>query len=257
MDIDIKILIATHKPCWFPTDRIYLPIQVGSSGKESILPGIQRDDEGVNISEKNNLYCELTAQYWGWKNLICDYIGLVQYRRFFKGKKSINHERKILGEAELLALLAKEEIVLPQKRHYFIETLEQHFDNYDFSEPDDLLLLRDVINDISPDYLASFDNIFRLRAGHMFNMFIMNKKLFDKFCEWEFLILEEIERRIEIVRSRLIGYFAEHMLDIWIDKNKLSYVEHPIYLLDKKNDLGRKIDFLLRKTPIKYRFIKL
>lgn len=45
---NIKIIIAAHKPYAMPKDEIYLPVQVGSHGKESI--GFQRDDEGDNIS---------------------------------------------------------------------------------------------------------------------------------------------------------------------------------------------------------------
>lgn len=59
--MDIKILVAAHKPYWMPDDDVYLPIQVGAAGKESL--GWQRDDEGDNISEKNPNYCELTALY--------------------------------------------------------------------------------------------------------------------------------------------------------------------------------------------------
>ena len=43
----IKVIVATHKLCEMPSDRLYLPVHVGATGKESI--GYQRDDEGENI----------------------------------------------------------------------------------------------------------------------------------------------------------------------------------------------------------------
>ena len=56
--MDIKILIAMHKPYWHPDDPVYMPIHVGKKGKASIgLPG---DDTGDNISDRNPAYCELT-----------------------------------------------------------------------------------------------------------------------------------------------------------------------------------------------------
>ena len=41
------------------------------------------DDTGDNISEKRNSYCELTTQYWAWKNIDADYYGFMHYRRYF------------------------------------------------------------------------------------------------------------------------------------------------------------------------------
>ena len=79
--MNIKIIVASHKPYVMPEDKIYLPVQVGSYGKDSI--NFQRDDEGENISEKNPRFCELTGLYWAWKNLSCDYLGLAHYRRHF------------------------------------------------------------------------------------------------------------------------------------------------------------------------------
>ena len=79
----IRMIVATHKPYWMPEDPVYLPVQVGAAGRESL--GFQRDDEGENISAKNPNYCELTGLYWAWKNLDADYIGLVHYRRYFSG----------------------------------------------------------------------------------------------------------------------------------------------------------------------------
>ena len=80
--MNLRVVVAAHKPYWMPADPVYLPVQVGAAGKESI-PGYTRDDSGENISAKNPHYCELTGLYWAWKNLPGDAIGLAHYRRHF------------------------------------------------------------------------------------------------------------------------------------------------------------------------------
>lgn len=41
------------------------------------------DNEGDNISDRNRMYCELTAYYWAWKNdTQADYYGFWHYRRY-------------------------------------------------------------------------------------------------------------------------------------------------------------------------------
>ena len=79
---DIKLIVATHKQFQMPKDdNLYLPIHVGAEGKASL--GYTGDNTGENISTLNPYYCELTGLYWAWKNLDCDYLGLVHYRRYF------------------------------------------------------------------------------------------------------------------------------------------------------------------------------
>lgn len=61
--MDIKIIVAAHKPYWMPEDPMYVPVQVGAEGKQTI--GFTPDNTGDNISNKNNMYRELTGMYWG------------------------------------------------------------------------------------------------------------------------------------------------------------------------------------------------
>ena len=126
--MDIKILVAAHKTYRMPEDDIFMPVHVGAAGKESI--GYQRDDEGENISLKNPYFCELTGLYWMWKNCDNEYNGLVHYRRYFATRKHVagnNPFDKIIKRAELEKVLENTDIIVPKKRHYFIETLYSHY----------------------------------------------------------------------------------------------------------------------------------
>ena len=69
--MNIKVIVAVHKPYWMPIDGCYLPLHVGKEGKNDI--GFVGDNTGDNISSKNANYCELTGLYWAWKNLQADY----------------------------------------------------------------------------------------------------------------------------------------------------------------------------------------
>ena len=85
----IKIYVSCHKECFMPQGELFYPIQVGAAAAGKRFAGILHDDEGDNISHKNPTYCELTAQYWAWKNDDADYYGFFHYRRYmsFSEKK--------------------------------------------------------------------------------------------------------------------------------------------------------------------------
>ena len=169
--MNIKLLIATHKQCELPNDVIYLPVQVGKAlHPELTLEGYQPDNEGENISEKNANFCELTAVYWGWKNLNADYVGLVHYRRFLGIRKEKDALKSILNTLETHQLCSKYDIILPQKRRYYIETIWSHYQHtHDISH---LEITRKIIEQRTPDYLPDFDKVMSRTWAHMFNMFI-------------------------------------------------------------------------------------
>ena len=254
--MDVKILILTHKPCWLPSDSIYYPLHVGRKNEAGF--GLPRDNTGNNISSKNELWSELTGVYWGWKNLDCDYFGVVHYRRFFASTtKHDAPEMRILNRSGAEQLLSISDIILPARRNYIVMTLSEHFNNYDFSRITDLTILKETIKAISPEYLSAYDVVMSRRWGHMCNMFLMRKELSDSFCTWAFSVLEEFEHKIDNSRRRIIGYVAEHLLDIWIEKNHYKYTEINTIALDKKNEFYRRVDFLFRILKFKKRYIRL
>ena len=66
-----------------PEGESILPVQVGAAQATTRFTNTLHDDEGENISVENPRYCELTAQYWAWKNADADYYGFCHYRRYF------------------------------------------------------------------------------------------------------------------------------------------------------------------------------
>ena len=248
--MDIKLLIAAHKPYWFPSDEIYLPIHVGAAGKETV-PGCVRDDAGDNISAKNPRYCELTGLYWAWKNLKADAIGLVHYRRYFSnGKRFGAKKARIITAAELEQRLTDCDILLPKPRNYWIETNYSQYAHAHHAI--DLDTTRQVLTERYPDYVVAFDAVMKRTTGHRFNMFVMKGERFDAYCTWLFDILFEVEKRLDISAytandARVFGFISERLLDVWLEGNGYAYLELPWVFLERENWVRKGTTFLVRK----------
>lgn len=249
MNNKINILIATHKKYNMPKYKSYLPIHVGKEGKEKI--GYIGDNTGKNISLKNPNFCELTGLYWAWKNLKSDYIGLVHYRRYFKGKtKSKNNFEKILSDREIKELINHNDIILPQKRNYYIETLYSHYEHTMYVEPLDIT--GEIIKEKYPKYTKEFDLLKKRKKAHMFNMLIMKKEILNEYCKWLFDILFELEKRVDVSKydafhARFYGRVSELLLDVWINTNGYKYTEVPVLNIEKINWWKKGTSFLRAK----------
>ena len=251
---NIKILVATHKKYKMPADTsVYLPIHVGCEGKEDL--GFQGDNSGENISDLNPYYCELTGLFWAWKNLDCDYLGLVHYRRYFtkmtkKYNESINIDDVILNRYEIEELLENSEVIVPKRRKYYIETLYSHYDHtFDGSHLD---LARKMIEMKNPEYLSSFDKVMKQRSGYMFDMFIMKKELADDYFSWLFPILDSMYESIDLsdltdFEARLFGRVSELLFNVWLDKNDLKIKEVPFMYMEKIDLFKKGKSFLMAK----------
>lgn len=253
--LNVKILVATHKPYWMPYDPIYLPVHVGAEGKTDgngnpLDFGFVKDNTGDNISSKNANYCELTGLYWAWKNLDADYIGLAHYRRHFTVSRFRNKKRLPINGTELSPLLCKYDVILPKKRHYFIETNYSHYIHAHHKE--DLNLTREIIMEKYPNYLISFDESMKMTSGHRFNMLIMRRDILNSYCKWLFDILFDLENRLDITTynendSRVFGFVSERLLDVWIVANDVAYMELPVVFLEDEKWIKKCISFVKRK----------
>lgn len=240
-----KIIVASHKPYMMPSDPMYLPIFVGSAGKDEI-EGFQRDDVGVNISEKNPKYSELTGVYWAWKNLDVDNIGLAHYRRHFAG----NGEYGTLTSEEANALLELAPVVLPKKRNYYIDSVGDHY-GHTF-DPKHLSLLRSTIVEYSPKYVDAFDEHLKERSSHIWNMSIMHRDIYEEWCKWLFDILFELETKIDFsnmsnFEMRVMGRLSERLIDPWLKVNQIDYVENPVVSMEKTNWIKKGSSFMAAK----------
>ncbi|MBR3414633.1 DUF4422 domain-containing protein [Candidatus Saccharibacteria bacterium] len=231
--MDVKIVIATHKEYEMPSDKMYLPLEVGAACRERHTD-YQKDDVGENISAKNPGFSELTGLYWAWKNLDDDYVGLVHYRRYFaKGRVFGNPKErleKVLTSDQISEILEDTEIILPGVRKYYIENLYDHYAHTMYVEPLDMT--GEIIQERFPEYHKEFLNLHKRKSAHMFNMMVMKKEVLNDYCEWLFAILFELERRVsekslkyDEFHGRFYGRVSELLLDVYIRTNGLKYKE--------------------------------
>lgn len=234
MNVDIKVIVAAHRPCAVATDPLYLPLQVGAANNTPI--GLRRDDDGDNISNKNPYFSELTGLYWAWKNLPGDYIGLVHYRRYFaegarwfgRRKQPFRHVLTLEGAQKRLA---GRDGLLPRRRHYVIDTLYNHYRHTCYVEPLDET--GRILEEKYPAYVPAFRRLRHRRSAHMFNMFILRRDHLDAYCTWLFDVLFTLEQRIDATQytpyqARFFGRVSELLLDVWLEQNPLNCASLPV-----------------------------
>lgn len=244
----MKITVATalHKPYRTPQDAMYLPVQVGAG--EPL--GCQRDDQGENISALNPTFCELTAQYWLWKNRDADALGLCHYRRYFTQRRFGRRDARILTQGQAEALLRDADVLVPRPRWYLIETNGSHYAHA--HGPQGLELARQVIAQQHPDCLPAFDRVMKRRHGRRFNMCIMKKAQFAAYSAWLFSILMEMEARSRATLhperdSRLFGFVAERLMDVWLEHTQPRIRQLRVLHLESQHWPGKIAGFLRRK----------
>lgn len=257
--LKINILVVTHKNYVFPNVSIYTPIYVGAINRtEDKLSNLLCDDTGEHISNKNKNYCELTALYWAWKNNFFSdtfYCGLAHYRRYFSGKE-VFMKNKIISESEIIKYMDKFDIILPKKHYLYVKNIETHYGYCHYEK--DLHLAKQIILKLFPEYSMALNVLTQQNKMYAFNMFIMKKTSFDRYCEWLFSILFELESKIDIseyspYQARMFGFLSERLFNVWICHNKLKIKEVEVINVELNNTFIHKIKRLLKHC---YRMLK-
>lgn len=254
---DITVAVATHKEYRMPEDDVYMPLQVGKVLHPEISLGFQCDNTGDNISSLNAQYSELTGLYWMWKNCNSTYQGLVHYRRHFAKNNSIKRHGTrnarfscIAGKSDFERLLDTCNIIVPQKRNYYIETIYSHYEHT--MRKGQLSQARSIIARTNPDYLNAFDLQMNKTSAHMFNMFVMRKDLMNEYCSWLFPIINQL---VEVIDSsdyspfemRFPGRISEILLDVWLETTHYPFIEMAVVSPEPVNWIKKGSRFLTAK----------
>lgn len=249
---DIKIFVSHRIDQQSETidNPLYVNVRCGAvydKRSPEEIGGMLGDNTGDNISEKRNSFCELTVQYWAWKNVKADYYGLCHYRRYLSFSNQIYpaNERTQLVHEEFINKQSidkyglSEKMMRPIIEQYDIVTSEviyldkinpekKHFSHYDLYNrgfgkaftKQYIDLLFDVIADKCPEYLDDAKTYFKQSKAKFCNCYIMKRDLFFKYNEWLFNILFEYEKRIDSTnfsmdQLRMPGFMSEALSGIY------------------------------------------
>ena len=238
----IKIFVAAHKPVDLFEASSLVPVQVGAALASERFSWAAHDDEGENISSENPLYCELTAQYWAWKNVEADYYGFCHYRRYFDFS-DVRHKENPWGEVmeDYIGLAARARYGLDDAtiahvvEGYDVITTEfkdlrrfpggvgtprRHFELADRLREDDLDRVVAILKDLHPDYAEDADAFLDGHSSCFCNMFIMRREPFFAYCEWLFPILARFVAETDmsdysVEALRTPGHLAERLFNIY------------------------------------------
>lgn len=194
------------------------PIQVGAALTDERVADIT-DDTGENISKKNVNYCETTALYWMWKNVLeknvpddcTKYFGLAQYRRMFT-----------FSEGDLFRIKENDiDVVLPYPMPYEPD-INAHHNRY--IKDADWNALLTALAEISPEYAKAYKEILNQKFMYNYNVIVAKKEVLKDYCAWIFPILERTEE-LSVPKGneradRYIGYMAETLETLYFMYNK-------------------------------------
>lgn len=232
---EIKLFVSCHKPFPVPAAALLVPVQVGAALTDDSLPGCVRDDGGENISEKNPAYCELTAQYWAWKNVRADYYGFFHYRRYLYPDPGARRPYRVeaaptpelldrLGWSGFDGLIRDYDLIAPKGEDMRLP-VRRHYAQAKWHHGEDLALAEAVAGELFPDRMGTLTAYLDQSVSYFGNIYIMSRPLFERYCGWIFPILAEFDRRADLTgygpqERRVDGYLAERLFGAFYTRAK-------------------------------------
>lgn len=253
---DIKIFVSHRIDLDSETidNPLYIPVRCGAVYDERNDVTMLGDNTGDNISEKRGSFCELTVQYWAWKNIKADYYGLCHYRRYLSFSTQ-NLAKDVWGNITY-DFLDKNAIA---ELNLFREPMQDLVQKYDFiiSTPyktrhsvyeqyketpalhiEDLDHCIDIIARISPEYLDAANRYLHGKKFYPCCLFIMKQELFNKYSKWLFSILDKFEEEADCSNYgseayRTAGHLGERLLGVFYTYIQMKHPQYKTLVLQR------------------------
>lgn len=245
--MDLEIFVTAHKQTKQLEHPLLSYIQGGAELNKKIKAKYYDNAGEDNISIKSPTFCELTTQYWVWKNLKRDYYGFCHYRRFLSfqeincfpedrggnilfeeinpslidklGMTDIEHVKNLVSGYDILVTNPYDCSVDGISNLYWQYKMGRYL------HIKDLECMFSVIQELYPEYMEAAKASIDSSIFYPCNMFIMNDETFQTYNQWVFDILNEVEKRTDISEyneqeRRVFGHIAERLLCIFIEYSK-------------------------------------
>jgi hypothetical protein len=214
------------------------------------MDGKCSDGDGENIASLNPFYCELTAQYWAWKNTNSSFVGFYHYRRYLNFLNEFKvHDNASLNLSltpniidyltsdaqykKLTTLLSITEVIIPKKMLCIPSIAGQYLNSVNHEPWNLFVSLLKIKYSSVIDAETFFENVLE---GSICNIFIMKRDIFNKYCADLFEIVNPIYSVIgskyDHYNNRYPGFLAERFLGFWLHVNKISYIEVPMIVIE-------------------------
>lgn len=278
MKKNVKIFVSNRIDLDSETinDSPYVNVRCGAvfdHRKEITMLG---DNTGDNISNKRMSFCELTVQYWAWKNVDADYYGLCHYRRYlsfnnkeYKASKN-EHDNGCISVDYLTDAVKKkfkldDQSIQEMTDHYDViacmpidspkSNLQAMKDSPDYHNIEDMYEAIKIIHEKYPYMDSIVHEYMNSKEVRLYNCWIMRKNIFEEYSQWLFSILFELEKRIDMstyglqkyrtpgtIGERLFGIFCLYLTkrkDVRFKNQQLLFIEHPEKNISLKPFWGR------------------
>lgn len=241
---EIRLFVSCHKAFSVPRNTLLHPLHVGAALSADFFQEFLRDDSGENISALNRRYCELTGQYWVWKNVEADYCGFFHYRRYLYPDTAARRpyiirtaptekELERLGFQDFPQLIGQYDLIAPMGEDMHV-SVREHYASAPFHHVKDLALTEQIIRELYPAYVPAMERYLSGSVCYFGNIFIMFRPVFDDYCHWLFDVLAEFDRRADVTgygpqELRVDGYLAERLFGIYYThrRDELRTLELP------------------------------
>ena len=215
-----------------------------------IEDGFLSDASGQEISRLNPYFCELTAQYWVWKNSNASVVGFYHYRRYMNylidATWSGDYGFSVPASEQIIDYLTHDkqrlmldrmmqvcDVVIPARYSSDQNSVEQHYLMH--HKPEHWHEFLEAISRRFPNDAHYLDMFKLTNLNTAFNMFVMRRELFNAYCEDQFAVLmpifEKFGNDYGEYNNRYPGFLAERFLAFWIQKHGLRTLEVPMMML--------------------------